>query len=230
MFFFYFLTKLYKFEFSFSILHIIFYTMYKTWIVIILFITPLLKYLITNKYNKIRYKVLMDRTHDQRKIRYISYILTMGEYFKEIKLFGLSDYLIKLYKKYGNDFNRVDSNIDKRVTAYQVFLNILDTITNGFLFLYFAYLGTIGSILVGDVILYINYISSAKSFVSDILSSISSIINDSLFIDNIIKLYSIKENKYNKGIRISNIESIEIKNLYFKYPNSKEYSIKNFNL
>ena len=203
---------------------------FKKRIVIILFIIPLLKYFITNKYNKIRYKVLMDRTHDQRKIWYISYLLTMGEYFKEIKLFGLSEYLIKLYKKYGNDFNKVDSNIDKRVTAYQVLLNILDTITNGFLFLYFAYLGTIGSILVGDVILYINSISSAKSFVSDMLSSISSIINDSLFIDNIIKLYNIKENKYNKGIRISNIESIEIKNLYFKYPNSKEYSIKNFNL
>lgn len=203
---------------------------FKKRIVIILFIIPFLKYFITNKYNKIRYKVLMDRTHDQRKIWYISYLLTMGEYFKEIKLFGLSEYLIKLYKKYGNDFNKVDSNIDKRVTAYQVFLNILDTITNGFLFLYFAYLGTIGSILVGDVLLYINSISSAKSFVSDMLSSISSIINDSLFIDNIIKLYSIKENKYNKGLRISSIESIEIKNLYFKYPNSKEYSIKNFNL
>ena len=203
---------------------------FKKRIVIILFIIPFLKYFITNKYNKIRYKVLMDRTHDQRKIWYISYLLTMGEYFKEIKLFGLSEYLIKLYKKYGNDFNKVDSNIDKRVTAYQVLLNILDTITNGFLFLYFAYLGTIGSILVGDVILYINSISSAKSFVSDMLSSISSIINDSLFIDNIIKLYSIKENTYNKGIRISSIESIEIKNLYFKYPNSKEYSIKNFNL
>lgn len=203
---------------------------FKKRIVIILFIIPFLKYFITNKYNKIRYKVLMDRTHDQRKIWYISYLLTMGEYFKEIKLFGLSEYLIKLYKKYGNDFNKVDSNIDKRVTAYQVLLNILDAITNGFLFLYFAYLGTIGSILVGDVILYINSISSAKSFVSDMLSSISSIINDSLFIDNIIKLYNVKENTYNKGIKISSIESIEIKNLYFKYPNSKEYSIKNFNL
>lgn len=203
---------------------------FKIWLVLILFIVPLLKYFITNKFNKIRYNVLMDRTHDQRKIWYISHILTMGEYFKEIKLFGLSEYLINRYKRYGNDFNKVDSNIDKSVTVYQVLLSILDVITNGFLFLYYAYLGAIGSILVGDVILYINSITSAKSYVSDILLSISSIINDSLFIDNIIKLDKVKKSNYNNEIIISNIESIEIKKLYFKYPNSKKYSIKNFNL
>lgn len=91
-------------------------------------------------------------------------------------------------------------------------------------------LGVSGSILIGNVITYTRTIMSSKSSITSILLNISSTINESLFIDQLFEYFNLEEEDNIGKIIINSIEDIKLTNLSYKYPNSKDYVLKNINL
>ncbi len=65
---------------------------------------------------------------------------------------------------------------------------------------------------------------------TSILNSISTAINESLFIEQLFEYFNIKEEINIGKIKIDKIESIKIVNLSYKYKNAKEYALKNISL
>lgn len=71
---------------------------FKPQLVIIIIIVPIIKYLITKKIGILSFDLLKRRTNDLRKSRYFQYLMTYGEYFKELKIFNLFSVFIEKYK------------------------------------------------------------------------------------------------------------------------------------
>ena len=203
---------------------------FKYWIVLIIAIMPIIKYIANNKYNLISFKISRERTNDYRRSWYINYLLTYGNFFKELKTFNLFNYFIDKYRGYIKKFNKQDLEITKsRIVIFSI-LSIIETIIDGLIFTYTVFLGLNGSILIGNVITYTRTITGSKSYITSILLNISNIIRESLFIDQLFEYFDLPEINNEEKITIDEIKTIEIKDLYFKYPNSKEYSLKNINL
>ncbi len=87
---------------------------FKFWIVIIILIIPCVKYIITKKLNILSFNIITERTNKERKAWYFQYLLTYGDFFKEIKLYNLFPYFIKRYKKYNEEFNLQDISIARK--------------------------------------------------------------------------------------------------------------------
>lgn len=64
----------------------------------IIMAVPVIRYLFEKRYNLKEYAVEKENTELNRKIGYISYLLTDSENFKEIKTFGLFDFFINRYQ------------------------------------------------------------------------------------------------------------------------------------
>ena len=203
---------------------------FKIWIVLLVTIFPIIKYFINNMFNFKRFEVARLRTNDSRKSWYLTYLLTYGNFYKELKNFNLFDYFIEKYKIFIRRFNSQDLQISKKQSILFSLLSLFETISDGLLFSYTVVLGINKIILIGNVITYTRTIINSKSCFTSILNSISTAINESLFIEQLFEYFNIKEENNIGKIKIDKIESIKIVNLSYKYKNSNEYALKNISL
>ncbi len=197
-------------------------------------IVPVFKYLFSLKIIKLQYLIVMKRTEKERKIWYIDYLFMMGIAFKEIKLYGLREYLSNQYKELKKEIIKQDINIAKKSLIFQTILSFIDQIICGGIFYFYIVCGIKKIILIGDVITYTKCIFSVKNNIESILSVFQNIAQSALSIDFIFQFLEMEideDDKKNSGTKkISDIESITISNLSYKYPGSEQYALKNISL
>lgn len=210
--------------------YIIILLKFEIWLILILFVIPFINYIYLNRVNLIKYDIHKNRTNDARKSRYLTFIITYGTYFKEIKLFNLSNKFLDMYLQYNKRFNDEDLRLEKKQKLYETCFYIIDSILNTFIIFYLVYEAINDLLLVGDVITYIRVMNSIKNSINELLFNLSSIINNNLFVNNLIEFTNLDIVNEEFGCNISRIESIEIKNLSYTYPSSNSYALDNINL
>lgn len=83
---------------------------------------------------------------------------------------------------------------------------------------------------IGNLSLYINSIDSFRNSVITILNTMASIYEDGLYVNNLFEFLKIKEKiTKDNGICIKEINKIEFRHVWFKYPNTEKYILKNIN-
>lgn len=203
---------------------------FKPQLVIIIIIVPIIKYLITKKIGILSFDLLKRRTNDLRKSRYFQYLMTYGEYFKELKIFNLFSVFIEKYKFYTKKFNDENLCLERKKAVSLSIVSIIETLVDGGLFSYIVYNGYIGTILIGNVLTYMKAITQVKQQMTVVLGTFSEIYKESFFIDQIIDYFQLLETNEERKIVINNIENIKIEDLSYKYKEGQDYILKNINL
>lgn len=203
---------------------------FRVWLVAVIMVIPIFKYIINNKFNLKRFEIIKQRTNDSRKSWYLTYLLSYGNFYKELKTYNLFSYFINKYKNLIKRFNKEDLEINKSQIKWSILISVVETLVDGFIFYYTISLGFLGNILIGDVITYIRAISNSKSNITSILLELSNMVNQSLFIGQLFEFFDLEEEDISNKIKINEIREIEVKNLYYKYNSSKEYVLKNISL
>ena len=203
---------------------------FKPQLVIIIIIVPIIKYLITKKIGILSFDLLKRRTNDLRKSRYFQYLITYGEYFKELKIFNLFSVFIEKYKFYTKKFNDENLCLERKKVVSLSIVSIIETLVDGGLFSYIVYNGYIGTILIGNVLTYMKAITQVKQQMTVVLSTFSEIYKESFFIDQIIDYFQLLETNEERKIVINSIENIKIEDLSYKYKEGQDYILKNINL
>lgn len=197
------------------------------WILPIILAFPIIKYLITLKINKERFEIVYNRTGNERKRWYLNFLLTTGNMLKEIKLNALSNYFISQYNSFTKDFNKEDLSVNNKALLQNTAFSIFEQLVDGGIFAYIIIEGICGNILIGSVVTYTRSIIQTKTCIQNILLQCAEIERYKLNILQILKLLDLEEEKLGVGIKINSIDSIEVKNLYYKYTNSNVYALKN---
>ncbi|WP_371289205.1 ABC transporter ATP-binding protein [Dorea sp.] len=203
---------------------------FKPQLVIIIIIVPIIKYLITKKIGILSFDLLKRRTNDLRKSRYFQYLMTYGEYFKELKIFNLFSVFIEKYKFYTKKFNDENLCLERKKVVSLSIVSIIETLVDGGLFSYIVYNGYIGTILIGNVLTYMKAITQVKQQMTVVLGTFSEIYKESFFIDQIIDYFQLLETNEERKIVINSIENIKIEDLSYKYKEGQDYILKNINL
>lgn len=183
------------------------------------------KYFISISKNE--YDILMNRTNYERKSWYISHLLIKDEYIKEVRLFGLSKYLIQQFIELRSRFFKENVGVLKRQYIFSEIYQLMNYVISFFIIFLAIYESTQGIILVGTAMTYINTSSKIENAIQNIVSNIFGIYKDSLYIDNIKKYFNYESNKFYGNKTLKNITTIEFVNVSFKYPNREVYAIRN---
>ncbi|HID1127422.1 ATP-binding cassette domain-containing protein [Clostridioides difficile] len=217
-----------------TILYIVKFISFNILIIPFIIIVPAIKYFVTNKFNIKQYNIIRNRTNENRKAWYYSYLITNGDAFKELKINDLFSYFIKKYNTYISKFNKQDLTLEKERLIKISLLNLLEEFIDGILFTIIIFSGITKVILIGDVITYTKLIMNIKDNIKNILSSLSILKQNSLYIDMLFELLDMKnENEFQLKtslLKIDSIEKIEFKNVFFKYKKEQDYILKNINL
>lgn len=192
-------------------------------------VLPFIKFFINKKLNVESFELIKRRTNDSRKSWYFQYLVTHGDYYKELKVYGLFRYFIDKYKKYQETFKTQDLRLERKKTIFLTVATMIELLINGAIFFYIITLGISGSILIGSIMAYMNTINQIKNQMTNILQSCSDMNKESLFIDQLINFFDFPEQEQGKQI-IDEIKEINIVHLFYKYKGQSVYALQDVTL
>ena len=89
---------------------------------LLLLIIPILSLVLFIKVGQMEFLLQWKRADKERKVWYLNYLLTHDFSFKEIKLNGISDYLINEYKQLKEQFILQDLSISRKKISFNLLL------------------------------------------------------------------------------------------------------------
>lgn len=201
---------------------------FRIWIVLAIIIIPVCKSIVAIYIDREWYKLRINRTKDERKNRYINYLIMTGNAFKEIILYGLAGYLINQYEAKSEIIIDEDKKMQRKIVLLSIVSDFVDGFITGSCFVYIFVLAIKGVILIGNVTAYIECIENIQLGLQEIFDGIGNSIEQSLYIGFLFDFLKIPEKSDEGNVALDEIKSIEIENLSFKY--CDKYILKNINL
>jgi ATP-binding cassette subfamily B protein len=155
------------------------------WIALLALIAPIPSFVASMRYGWWGYQLRRRLPPPRREMSYYNTLLTTDTYNKEIKLFGLGDFFIRLYRKLAGDFYTQARGIivPRYFASFAWGLGTL--LVNGAIYLYVAVQTVQGHIHFGDLVMYTAAALGLGSAFQGILSGISDTYENNLFVNTL---------------------------------------------
>lgn len=169
----------------------------------------------------------------QRKSEYMKREVTDFMFAKEIRLFGLKDWLVDKYKTLQKE--RLNAQIRNEKVQFIVAL-VSSSITAGmqlFVYIYLIYKVSHGEVDIGDFTLYIASATTMFNYLNTLLVSIAELLQRSRQVDDFRSFMAYDGgDDTDKGKELPHLDSyeFEFRNVSFKYPNADKYALKDLSL
>jgi ATP-binding cassette subfamily B protein len=199
---------------------------------LVLFILPTL--IVRMKYAERFYRWRREQTPMERKSFYLSSLITEEVHAKEVKAFGLGNYLRSIYKSI-----RIDLVAQRLKMARKNALNEMISIVVGTSGL-FACIGYIcvstanGTSTVGDISLFLVIFPQLFAVMQALSGGISTLYQNSIFLNNIFELFDLRsdfpEPEQPLPVPNHNNADLAIENVRFTYPHATDRALEDVTL
>lgn len=177
-----------------------------------------------------KYNVYNIRVKDMRFISFLKNMMTEYENIKELRVNLSSGFFINYINKKYSEFLKVDKKIQRKYSVKMIGMDYIEQIIICIIRIYLLINVIVKKMSIGNLSLYINSIDSFRNSVITILNTMASIYEDGLYVNNLFEFLKIKEKiTKDNGICIKEINKIEFRHVWFKYPNTEKYILKNIN-
>lgn len=204
---------------------------FNPWLIVLLVIAVIPSFISETHFNQRSYSLAKSWTPQRRELDYLRYIGASDRTAKEIKIFGMEDYVKDRFSELAHKYYLKNRTLAIQRSIWGFILNSLGDI--GYYVAYFLIIAqTIeGSISLGDLTFLSGSFARLRGLLRAILSSFSSIAQSALYLRDLFEFLAIKPAIQSPAQPIALPEQIkegfEFKNVSFKYPNSEKYAIKN---
>ena len=213
---------------SFSVLLFAF----SPWAVIILFAAGLPSFFAEAKFSGDAFRLFRWRSPDTRMQMYLETVIAREDGVKEVKLYQLGPRLLQRYRDIFKKLFVEDRRLTLRRDGWGFVLGLLSTGA-----LYGAYVWIVmttiaGAITLGAMTMYLVLFRQGQSAVSAILTSVSGMYEDNLYLSNLYE-YLEQPVPARRGAAAKGPEpgrGLEFENVSFRYAGAKENALSNINL
>lgn len=191
--------------------------------------------LVQGKYGEKEYDLETKRIEDKRMSGYLRDIILNREYLPEILSYGLWTYLYERWKTFKLRFFRQDVRLKLKQTIAQTLAIMLMTISTAAATGYIVYVGIQRSdtITIGEILMYMSAFGGALAGGRKAFESMGKVYKNIIFLydfNYFTNLTPTIKNTGKKQIGPGKIQSIEFRNVSFKYPGSSKYALQNINI
>lgn len=197
---------------------------------LLILIVPIISTCVNIIIGRKQYDLIKRRTTQNRKLSYINYLLTNNIAIKEILSYGCHDYLINKFKNINKDILAENNEFIRFRTIINFVVNFFEEIINIIVIVSVVLMARTGKLLIGDMVAYINSLSTISDNLKNFLTCISSIYNDKLYIEDFFTFLDLEENNRTEGMKISDITEITFNNVSFAYGKKDRATLKNISL
>ena len=189
--------------------------------------------IISFAYRKKNFNYMRRNSKSRRELSYYSGLTTNKDMAKELRIFGLYDHFRERYQGIFKKYFKGLKNLFVKEGMLNIGIAIISAIVNCGLFLFIAHGVFEGTMQVGDYSLYTGALNSISSGMTSFISTMATIYEGTLFIDNLIAFIDEKQTVVPLLSAPRKVEHhvghrIELRNVSFRYPGTERFVIKNF--
>jgi len=205
------------------------------WIIgLILFGATIPTFIAQTRYSGLNFRLLTWRAPEARRMQYFEHMLTVDSSAKEIKLFGLGNYLLDRYNELFWKFFKEDTNLARRRSLISLLWGLLATASY-----YASYAWIIaetigGAITLGSMTFYLTVFRQSQNTFQSLFNGVGRLYESGLFMDNLFSFLNLTpqmarpENPAPMPTKIK--YGIEFRNVSFRYPDRQDWALRNVNL
>ncbi len=204
--------------------------LFNPWLILVLILTLVPSFINENYFNRSNYSLTHSWTSERRELDYLRYIGASDETAKEVKIFGLSNFITDKFKILSHDYYLANRSLVIKRNVWGFVFNTL-----GNLGYYAAYLviiwQTVQKILsIGDLTFLSGSFNRMQSLLQGIFSRFSSIAQNVLYLQDLFDFLELKPLIFSTEDSIPFPQEIKegftFEKVGFKYPNSEIWAIR----
>ncbi|GGR28888.1 ABC transporter ATP-binding protein [Deinococcus ruber] len=186
--------------------------------------------IIQSRFGAENYRMLRRRTEEARIQNYLGSVLTSDSLVKEVRLFHFEPYLIGRWQEYYRKFRAQLVPLVQRRNAWSLGASLLSAVLVGAATLSVLSRAAKGQITVGDFSLFALGISQVQGQFSNLLTGVSGIYQNLLYIRNLFEFLELPARDLDAGSTWEGpIETIEFQDVSFRYPLTTRDVLKGVN-
>ncbi|HEX7336139.1 MAG TPA: ABC transporter ATP-binding protein [Gemmatimonadales bacterium] len=209
---------------------------YVPWLLVLLIVAVLPSLLGETHFASLGYSLLYSWTPERRQLDYLRYIGASDISAKELKLFGLSDFLVGRYDRLSHDFYQANKSLSVRRSVVSTLLAAVGTIGYYGAYAIIIYLTVIGYqsragvFTIGVLTFLAGSFRQSRDLIQRILLSLAQIFEQSLYLDDLFTFLDIEPTirpvPGAKAVPVPISKGFAFEGVGFKYPGSEHWAVR----
>src|SRR6476660_9005157 len=211
-------------------------TVYVPWLLALLVIAVLPSLLGETHFASLGYSLLYSWTPERRQLDYLRYIGASDISAKELKLFGLSDFLVGRYDRLSNEFYEANKALSVRRSVVSTLLAIVGTLGYYAAYAVIIYLTVIGHrsaaglFTIGVLTFLAGSFRQSRDLIQRVLLSLAQVFEQSLYLEDLFSFLeiepSIRRNPGAKPVPVPIRTGFAFEGVGFRYPGAEQWAVR----
>ncbi len=209
---------------------------YVPWLLVLLAVAVLPSFLGETHFASLGYSLLYSWTPERRQLDYLRYIGASDISAKELKLFGLSDFVVGRYDTLSWQFYEANRKLSVRRGVVSVALNSIGTLGYYAAYAWIIYLAVIrwespaGVITIGTLTFLAASFRQGRDLLQQVLMSVAQVYEQSLYLDDLFGFFELQPRMQPPAnplpVPVPITQGFVFENVGFKYQNSDRWAVR----
>ena len=200
------------------------------WLLLLLTVAVLPAFLGEAHFASLGYSLLFQWTPERRLLDYLRYMGASDESAKEVKLFGLSNFLIGRYSALSDKFYEENKKLAVRRNIVSTLLVTVGTLGYYGAYAVIIYRTVMGDFTIGTLTFLAGSFRSSRGLIQSVLIALSSIYENSLYLRDLFTFFDVQPTVVSKpGARPVPkpiASGFRFENVGFRYPGSQHWAVR----
>jgi ATP-binding cassette subfamily B protein len=206
---------------------------FNPWLILILVVAVIPSFVSETKFNQESYSLSRSWTPERREIDYLRYIGASNETAKEIKIFGLENFVSDRFKTISDKYFLANQKLALKRAAWGALFSALGTVSYYGAYVYVIVQTIAGAISVGTLTFLAGSFSRLQGLLQGIVSRFSRIAEMSLYLQDLFDFLALKPlgDRHMGGRAIPRPikEGFVFENVGFMYPGTEFWALRHLN-
>jgi len=204
---------------------------FNPWLLLILVVAVIPSFVGESKFNQESYSLSRSWTPERREIDYLRYFGASNETAKEIKIFGLEDFIAGRFKTISDKYFIANQRLALKRAAWGALFSALGTVSYYAAYVFVIVQTIAGQITVGTLTFLAGAFSRLQGLLQGIVSRFSRIAETSLYLQDLFDFLELRplSDSHTEGRLVPRPmrEGFVFENVGFKYPDTDIWALRN---
>lgn len=202
---------------------------FEPYLIILLVLSIIPSFINEIRFSQQQYSLARSWTSERRELDYLRFIGANDKTAKEIKLFGLTDFVVDRFKNLSQEYYQLNKTLAVKRSALGFLFNVLGSISYYGAYVFIIYRVLSGAITLGELTFLSGSFNRLMRNLQDFFSKFTRISESALYLKDyfdFIDISIISKAKEDMSLPKHIKKGFEFKDVHFAYPNSENEILK----
>ncbi|WMI66454.1 ABC transporter ATP-binding protein [Aestuariibaculum sp. YM273] len=205
---------------------------FEPYLILLLILSIIPSFINEVRFSQQEYSLARSWTAERRQLDYLRFIGANDKTAKEIKLFGLTDFIVDRFKSLSEEYYELNRTLAVKRSALGFLFNLLGSLSYYGAYVFIIYRVLSGAISIGELTFLSGSFNRLMKNLQEFFSRFTRISESALYLKDYFDFTDISvASKTEEDMPLPKTikEGFEFKNVYFSYPGSDHEILKNIN-